>query len=149
MSLQQSDIIEAIIQTPDHASPIQIFGLHPGSPRSETLWKLRNLTLEYISEKFSHSLLPNKILVGDFNTSPWSPEFKNMEKISAAKNSAHGFGYIPSWSLTNLNGLLRFISSAYIDHCLVSDTFTVINKQHFKINGTDHLLISTTLGIKI
>jgi len=143
----EGHVIESIIQSPKNSTPIQIFAIHPGSPRNEALWKLRNATLNYVAHQISSSFLQYKILIGDFNTSPWSAEFKSLESISELHSSADGFGYIPSWSYNNFNSLLRIISSAYIDHCLVSDSFTILNKQYQSINGSDHVLVFTELGL--
>ncbi len=61
-------------------------------------------------------------------------------------NSADGYGYIPSWSRYSTSKLVRLISSAYIDHCLVSKSFNIKNKKYQYIKGSDHVLISTELG---
>jgi endonuclease/exonuclease/phosphatase (EEP) superfamily protein YafD len=140
-------IIEAIIQSPETSEPIQIFSLHPTSPRNETLWQLRNVALDYVAKKAHESPLPYKIIIGDLNTTPWSLQFKQLQKNSMLINSANGFGYIPSWSFSSINKLMRIISSAYIDHCLISDSLIVINKRNQTINGTDHLLLITELAI--
>ena len=143
----EGHIIEVIVQSPESTVPVHIFALHPGAPRSKALWRLRNLTLVYVAHTVSASSLPHKIIIGDINTSPWSPEFKYLRNTSALLNSAHGFGYIPSWSFSSLNKFARMMSSAYIDHCLVSDVFKIINKEYRPVSGSDHLLISTRLGL--
>jgi endonuclease/exonuclease/phosphatase (EEP) superfamily protein YafD len=144
----EGHIIEAIIQTPKTSMPVQIYALHPSSPRTEKLWHLRNATLDYVAHQVASSFLQYKIIIGDINTTPWSTEFKYLEKISSLTNTAAGFGYIPSWSYSNRNNLIRVFSSAYIDHCLVSDSFRVIKKEYQVIKGTDHVLILTKLGIE-
>ncbi len=141
-------ILEVIIQAPETETPVQIFALHPASPRSEKLWQLRNATLAYTSELVSSSSLPNKIVIGDFNSTPWSGQFKYLQKNSRLKNSAEGFGYIASWSYSAVNYVMRLLSSAYIDHCLVSSTFTVLNKQYQRVQGSDHLLLLTELAVE-
>ena len=143
----EGKIIETIVQSPESTVPVHIFALHPGAPRSKVLWRLRNSTLGYVAHKVFASRLPHKIVIGDINTSPWSPEFKYLRNTSDLRNSAHGYGYIPSWSASSLNKFARLISSAYIDHCLVSNVFRIINKQSRPVSGSDHLLISTRLGL--
>lgn len=142
----EGKIIEVIIQSPEKSIPIHLFALHPGAPRSKTLWQLRNSTLDYVAQQVSASRLPYKIVIGDINTTPWSPAFKSLEKTGVLQNSARGFGYIPSWAPGSINKLMRWLISAYIDHCLVSDSFKIINKEYKSIDGSDHLLISTKLG---
>ena len=144
----ESNIIEVIIQSPKQITPIQLFALHPVSPRSKTLWLLRNLTLEFVAKRVSTTLQKYSIVIGDMNTSPWSPTFKNLLDNSKLINSANGFGYIPSWAHNTSNILTRISSSAYIDHCLISHSFNVLNKEFQHIDGSDHVLISTELGIE-
>ncbi|MFT5879369.1 MAG: endonuclease/exonuclease/phosphatase (EEP) superfamily protein YafD [Moritella sp.] len=148
MGHTKGHFIEAIIQTPKTSTPVQIYALHPSSPRTEKLWQLRNATLDYVAHQVASSFLQYKIVIGDINTTPWSTEFKYLEKISSLTNTAAGFGYIPSWSYSNRNNLIRVLSSAYIDHCLVSNSFNVIKKEYQVVKGTDHVLIFTKLGIE-
>jgi endonuclease/exonuclease/phosphatase (EEP) superfamily protein YafD len=140
-------IIEAVIQSPNSAKPLQIFAIHPASPRNEHLWLNRNATLSYLSQQLTRSFLPHKIVIGDFNTSPWSGYFKQLSQSALLQNSATGFGYMPSWSYVGHSPALRMLTSAYIDHCLVSQSFSVLNKQYQDIEGSDHVMILTILGL--
>jgi len=144
----ESNVIEITIQSPEQYIPIQLFALHPASPRNKTLWLLRNLTLEFVAMRVSTTLYKYSIVIGDMNISPWSPKFKNLLDNSNLINSANGFGYIPSWAHNTSNILTRVSSSAYIDHCLISHSFNVLNKEFQHIDGSDHVLISTELGIE-
>lgn len=146
LGYKSGHILEVIIQMPDYAKPIQIYALHPGSPRSKKLWQLRNSTLAVVANKVATSPFVNKIVIGDFNSSPWSHAFKYFQKTSQLKNSAQGFGYIPSWSYHS-QPLLSILSSVYIDHSLVSEPFEVLNKYSQAIQGSDHLLLLTELAI--
>lgn len=141
-------IIEAIIQNPQTSTPVQIFTLHPPSPRNANLWQLRNRTLEYVALQAFSSLLQYKIIIGDFNTTPWSTQFKNMLQHSQLTNSTNALGYIPSWAYSQHNKLQYLLSSAYIDHCLISNSFTVISKNYQRIPGSDHQLLVTELGMR-
>ena len=140
-------IIEALVQSPESGNPVQIFTLHPVSPRNEALWHLRNAALEYVAQLSAHSLLQYKIIIGDLNTSPWSAQFTYLQKNSLLSNSSNRFAYIPSWSYSNSNPLLSLLSSAYIDHCLISSSFQVISKNYQNIQASDHQLLSTELGM--
>ena len=137
-------ILEVIIQLPKSLAPLQLYALHPSSPRSEELWQYRNQTLTSVATKIAHSPFHNIVVVGDFNSSPWSSTFRNFKAISQLKNSAQGFGYIPSWSLS-ANPTLSTLTSVYIDHNLISKHLKVINKHAQAINGSDHKLLMTQL----
>ena len=140
-------VIETFVHPPDSDTSIKILALHPGAPRNKVLWQLRNNTLEFIASQASSSALQQQIVLGDINVSPWSPIFKSLAKNSRLQNSAAGHGYIPSWALFTTNHLTRLLSSAYIDHCLVSKSFNIRDKQYQHIEGSDHVLISTILEL--
>lgn len=141
-------VLEVIIQMPISGVPIQLYAIHPSSPRSETLWLSRNQTLATLSSQIENSPFNNRIVVGDFNSSPWTHSFKVFQQKSQLKNSADGFGYVPSWSLTK-KPFISMFSSVYIDHALVSEPFSILNKQRQFINGSDHLLLITKTSIRI
>lgn len=141
-------IIEAIVQSPKASLPVHIFALHPASPRNADLWRLRNVTLEYVGQQVLRSLLQYKMIIGDLNTTPWSAQFKQLQQNSLLTNSNHRLAYLPSWSYSQHNGLLRLLSSAYIDHCLISDSFQVISKESLNIPGSDHQLLVTELEMR-
>jgi len=144
LGYKSGQLLEAIIQMPHSTSPIQVFALHPSSPRSEILWQRRNETFSILAEKASVSPFINKIMIGDFNSSPWSSAFKNLQQNSQLKNSANGFGYLPSWSYS-AKPLFSILTSAYIDHSLISPSFNVLNKYSQLIQGSDHRLVITEL----
>lgn len=141
-------VLEVIIQMPISGVPIQLYAIHPSSPRSEALWLSRNQTLTTLSSQILNSPFINRIVVGDFNNSPWTHSFKVFQQKSQLKNSADGFGYAPSWSLSNKT-FLSMLSSVYIDHVLVSEPFNILNKNRQFISGSDHLLLVTKTSIRI
>jgi endonuclease/exonuclease/phosphatase (EEP) superfamily protein YafD len=143
----EGKIIEVTIAPADGVIPVRILALHPGAPRSAELWRLRNKTLEYIAEQTSGSPVQHQIVIGDFNVSPWSPFFKTLVSRSGLQDGVSGYGYIPSWSPFSSNSLTRLLSSAYIDHCLVSSSITVRGKSHSFIEGSDHVLVETLLEL--
>ncbi|MFT6926248.1 MAG: endonuclease/exonuclease/phosphatase (EEP) superfamily protein YafD [Psychromonas sp.] len=148
LGYQGGHIIEVIIQSPKTNNPVHIFTLHPVSPRNAELWQLRNSTLNYVAEQAFASLLQYKIIVGDLNTTPWSAQFKALQKNSLLTYSDNAFSYIPSWSYSEKNPLLSLLSSAYIDHCLISAAFAVISKDYQRVPGSDHQLLITELGMR-
>ncbi|PKG37915.1 endonuclease/exonuclease/phosphatase family protein [Psychromonas sp. Urea-02u-13] len=146
LNAEKTHILEVVIQSPKSQTPVQIYAIHPVSPRNEQLWLQRNKTFVYLSELVSESLLDNKIIIGDFNSSHWSSAFKKLQRNTALKNSAAGFGYIPSWSHGGLHGWWPMLS-AYVDHCLISPQMAVLNKYQQIMPGSDHRLIKTLLAI--
>jgi len=146
LGAQRGHLLEVLLQHDRLNSPIQLYALHPVSPRTKKLWQTRNSSLKEMARMIASSPFTHKIVVGDFNSSPWSAEFKNFQKNTQLKSSADGFGYISSWSYSD-NPVLSLISSAYIDHQLVSKNVSVLNKNSTPISGSDHQLILTQLQI--
>lgn len=137
-------LLEVLIQHLPTNTAIQLYALHPSSPRSKKLWQQRNALLRYAAKQVATSPFPYQVVIGDFNSSPWSTSFKYFQENSLLKNSAQGFGYIPSWSYSK-HILINMISSVYIDHCLISQSFSVLSKNHQRVSGSDHLLLFTEL----
>jgi len=82
---------------------------------------------------YLNTLPEPKILVGDLNTTMWSPYYKRLVEKIGLKNVREGFGVLPSWP-TYLPPL--FIP---IDHCLVSREIQVIEVRTGSRVGSDHL----------
>ena len=140
-------ILEAQVTPTGFDRPVRILALHPGAPRNRELWEWRNETLAFINREVTRFPRQRQIVIGDLNVSPWSPVFQTLVNDSGLEDSSSGYGYIPSWSLFTHNPISRFLSSAYIDHCLVSSDFTIHDKQWRYSDGSDHLLIATRLGV--
>lgn len=142
--IKGGDIIELILQDPKHNNVLQLFSLHPSSPRSEQLWQARNHTYSELSKQLQHSPFSYQVVIGDFNSSLWSAAFKQWFSQVNLKNSALSFGYIPSWSLSS-QPFWHLLTSVYIDQHLVSYPITILNKRSQMISGSDHRLIITQL----
>jgi len=82
------------------------------------------------------------VLIGDFNTTPWSSRFRQLLKDSDLKNSQQGYGFQTTW-LASLPAPLRIP----IDHCLHSQAFTTINRKIGINIGSDHLPLLVELRL--
>lgn len=80
-------------------------------------------------------------LVGDLNTSPWSPVFKDLRQQSGLKNSMQGFGIQPTWP--------SFIPPLWtpLDHLLHSENFKVLDRKTGPHIGSDHYPVEVTLQL--
>ena len=81
------------------------------------------------------------VLIGDFNTSPWSLAFKRLLRHSGLKSAADGFGYQPTWPAQ-----WPWLGIP-IDHCLVSDGVVVREFSTAGPTGSDHLAIHARLSV--
>ncbi len=82
----------------------------------------------------------NIILAGNFNLAPFNAVFQRLVNQTGLFNSAHGFGYQPTWPSW------LSISSTPIDHILLSKNLLVADRQVGPSIGAEHYPIWVGLG---
>ncbi|MEG4204305.1 endonuclease/exonuclease/phosphatase family protein [Microcoleus sp. Pol7_A1] len=119
---------------------ISLILAHPTVPIKQHSFIDRNQQLTGIGEYAAQVKNP-LIVVGDFNTTMWSPFYKNMVKTGNLRNARSGFGILPTWP--------TFMPLAYIpiDHFLVSQEIGVLKIRTGRNVGSDHLPLITDLVI--
>jgi endonuclease/exonuclease/phosphatase (EEP) superfamily protein YafD len=119
---------------------ISLILVHPTVPIKPQSFIDRNKQLAAIGEYAAQVKNP-LIVVGDFNTTMWSPFYKNMVKTAKLRNARSGFGILPTWP--------TFLPLAYIpiDHFLVSKEIGVLKIRTGRNVGSDHLPLITDLVI--
>lgn len=130
---------------------ISLIAIHPPPPVKLVWFHLRNLQLDKISQ-YIQTLENPVLLVGDLNTTMWSPYYQQLIKKTSLKNTRQGWGILPSWpTQSNLSPFPSWASrllSIPIDHCLISREFQVIDTYTGSYIGSDHLPLITKLRIK-
>lgn len=81
------------------------------------------------------------VVIGDFNSTPWSSRFRKFQQASNLHNSQRGFGLQPTWQSTFPSVLM-----IAIDHCLHSRSITTINRYIGSNIGSDHLPLVVELS---
>ncbi len=81
------------------------------------------------------------VVVGDLNTTMWSPFYKSMVKTARLRNARSGFGILPTWPT------FMPLLSIPIDHLLVSKEIGVLKVHTGRYVGSDHLPLITDLII--
>jgi endonuclease/exonuclease/phosphatase (EEP) superfamily protein YafD len=74
------------------------------------------------------------VVIGDFNTTPWSGRYEKFLHDSNLRNSLQGFGLQPTWHASLPSTLM-----IAIDHCLHSKSIRTINRATGPNIGSDHL----------
>src|SRR5262245_25992548 len=82
------------------------------------------------------------IMLGDFNCTPWSPAFAELEARSRLRNSQLGFGTNPTWP-TYLPGM-----QLPIDHCLLSASLVAVDRFVGPAFGSDHYPLVVDVGVR-
>ncbi|MEG4117516.1 endonuclease/exonuclease/phosphatase family protein [Microcoleus sp. N9_B4] len=119
---------------------ISLILVHPTVPVKQQSFIDRNRQLAALGEYAAQVKNP-LIVLGDFNTTMWSPFYKNMVKTAKLRNARSGFGILPTWP--------TFMPLAYIpiDHFLVSKEIGVLKIRTGRNVGSDHLPLITDLVI--
>lgn len=110
---------------------VSIVGTHPVPPVGGEYSTHRNNQLAALPAIVKAQKNP-ALLMGDLNTTPWSPHFTRLVRDSGLKNSMKGFGFQPTWP-ANLS-LMRIP----LDHVLHSPEITIHNRMIGGDVGSDH-----------
>ena len=119
---------------------VSIIGTHPPPPVGAEYSNERNnqlAALPALIKKQNHPVL----LIGDLNTTPWSPYFTKLVRESRLKNSMKGFGHQPTWPRNH------FFLRIPLDHVLHSPEITIRNRMVGGDVGSDHFPVIVDFSI--
>jgi endonuclease/exonuclease/phosphatase (EEP) superfamily protein YafD len=111
---------------------VSILALHPPTPVRTDKFRNRNRQFNEAAAIFRANRGPG-ILIGDLNTTMWSPYFTDLVRDSGLRDARLGFGLKPSWPMP-----LPAILQLPIDHCLVSADVSVAAIGTGRRTGSDH-----------
>jgi endonuclease/exonuclease/phosphatase (EEP) superfamily protein YafD len=129
--LVQTGLPTIVAQLLTPTGPLTLFCAHTASPRSADHLATRNKQLESLA-KIAKNRVGPVMVMGDFNTTSWSPFFTEFLARSGLSDSRRGFGVQPTWPAASLP--LRIP----IDHCLVSREVGVYSRRVGHSVGSDH-----------
>lgn len=146
--LPESPYIEGGLQTAIavelemEQAPVTLVLAHVRAPTSPGKAELRNSQFGTLAEMLQVDRNDARILLGDLNTTPWSPYYRQLAATAEMRNAAVGRGYLPTWPAGF--SLLKIP----IDHCLVSEALRVSNFRTGSDFGSDHLPIVVDLSLR-
>jgi endonuclease/exonuclease/phosphatase (EEP) superfamily protein YafD len=112
---------------------LRLYGVHLNWPVVLRAARGRNAQLAELGRELAECR-GSCVVVGDFNTTPWSSHFRDLLRNSGFHNCAAGRGLLPTWP-SGLPALLRI----RIDHCLASMAVSVADVRVGGSWGSDHL----------
>jgi endonuclease/exonuclease/phosphatase (EEP) superfamily protein YafD len=118
---------------------VHLVGTHPLPPGTANMSWLRNDQLRNLATHVRKQT-GHVILLGDLNTTPWSPHFQQLLRDSHLRNTARhqdALGTWPAWSPLRIP----------LDHCLVSPAIRVLDRQVGPDVKSDHLPVLADLWI--
>lgn len=142
LTLDQSSHIALLAQLEIAGRSVAVLGLHPTTPVTREKFKNRTLQFEKAAG-LMNAIDGPKVLIGDLNTTMWSPYFSDLVRDSGLRDARLGFGIKTSWPAP-VPSFLRIP----IDHCLLSDDFNVTSVEVGSSIGSDHLPLVVTASLK-
>lgn len=119
---------------------VTIFGTHPFPPvtrfnQDNWIAQMDDLARRVRGENGA------VVVIGDFNTTPWSENYRRFRSISGLNDTMQGFGPQASWpSFVPYAGLP-------IDHVMVSPGIRTLKRRVGGFVGSDHFPVTAELGI--
>ncbi|HTI51861.1 MAG TPA: endonuclease/exonuclease/phosphatase family protein [Planctomycetaceae bacterium] len=129
------------VETAGEPAPVTIFGTHPMRPMLGVGDAARNEQLAALA-KLVTARSGATIVVGDLNTTSWSPGFSDFSERVGLVDSRLGLGVQPSWP-----SFLPLPFRIPIDHCLVSPGIRIADRRIGPDVGSDHLPVIVDLAI--
>ena len=133
-------------------TPLVVVAAHPPPPKPRLIAQ-RNLEFDWITE-FVQSQRSPVVLVGDLNTTMWSPYYQRLERQTGLHNARRGFGILPTWPaptpFSPLPISLRWLKHVLwipIDHVLVSPDLPVRSLRTGDNIDSDHLPVIAELQV--
>jgi len=120
---------------------LRLYGVHLNWPVVLMAARGRNAQLSALGRELAECR-GACVVVGDFNTTPWSSHFRDLQRNSGFRNCAAGKGLLPTWP-SGLPALLRI----RIDHCLASTAVSVAGVRVGASVGSDHLSTINDLSV--
>ena len=122
--------------------PLALYATHLASPSNRGDTARRNRQLLALAKQLRADPSNPKILVGDLNTTRWSPWFGIIADSAGLRDTEEGFGFQPTWSYMPF-GVWFGIP---IDHLLVSSDVHVLDRRVGPDLGSDHRPVVTMIG---
>ncbi|WP_299489059.1 endonuclease/exonuclease/phosphatase family protein [Acaryochloris sp. IP29b_bin.137] len=120
---------------------LTVIGIHPPIPLTRSSFAVRNQQFERIAP-FIEKISNRVIVMGDFNTSPWSPYFSQFLQAADLSSVTQGQGIWATWSYEST--FPHLLAKIPIDH-IASRGFDGIEAWVGQANGSDHRPIVAVL----
>ena len=118
------------------AKPLRIIATHPIPPMDQSRWEARNEQLLNVAGRFNETT--SNVMVGDFNLTPWSPNFPKVVAAANLKDASKPLGLSLSGLTPTWYVFPTWIGGLKIDHALVSGDVTVQDLSIGQDVGSDH-----------
>lgn len=130
--MNHSPYIKTKVVMPDK-SEVTLLMVHLIAPIGSNFTKLKGDALEILNTE-ANKVDGKVIVIGDFNTTPYSPQISNLRNSSKFYSASKGKGLLDTWEGPSF---LKF----QIDHAFVSNSMKVDKFEVKDTLGSDHHMI--------
>jgi len=121
--------------------PVSVLTLHPPTPMRRDKFQARNSQFAAAAARLRDTRGP-KVLIGDLNTTPWSPYYADLVRDAGLRDPRLGVGLWTTWPMP-MPAFLRIP----IDHCLTSEDVRVESIHTGGRTGSDHRPLVVDLAV--
>lgn len=134
--------VHATVAAPGGA--FELVAVHLASPTTPAHAALRDAQLAELARLLgppeSRAGRPPRVLVGDFNTTPFAPAFRALLAATGMHDARRPQGLLGTWPAPWLPLLIQ------IDHCVADASAGVVRVTRGPYVGSDHYPLEVTLG---
>ncbi len=127
-----------VVDVETASGPVRVINVHLRAPVTPTGAAQRARQFAALAELTASTELPLAV-VGDFNATPWSPDFRQWISGSGLQNGIGGHGVAYTWPTAAAPLWIP------IDACVVNNRLSVVAQRRGNRIGSDHFPLVTTL----
>ena len=129
-----------VVAYADEDQEFTVIATRPYPPVNARQSQVRDQQLQAVGELAAETAGP-LLVMGDLNTSPWSPIFHELARTSSLRDSRRGYGLQVTWTGAPFVWLP-------IDHVFVSDEIVIHDRRVGPDIGSDHLPILMDFSVR-
>jgi len=122
-----------------------LYALHAPPPLAPTLAEAHEGILGELAEKIAGKRFP-ALVVGDLNTTARSHRFTKLVGLTHLRDTAGISPWANTWPSALVN--VASVLGIRIDHCLVSNSFSLVERQRLEDLGSNHLPVKCVVQIE-
>jgi endonuclease/exonuclease/phosphatase (EEP) superfamily protein YafD len=115
---------------------INVIGVHLNPPLNPCAHTQRGLQIEAITKEINQSAKEPYVLIGDFNATPYCPDYRNLQKNTPLRGTAFTATLKNTWHPNR--PILGPLLGTNVDHIFLSPHFTPVTRKILPKTGSDH-----------
>lgn len=123
-----------LLHAPNLHAPVEVFTIHAETPLNVQDFNERNTQIRSTAQAAAQSDSPYRLMIGDWNITPFSPHFTNALEISGLNYWHRGLAPVATWPTFVPIPALQIP----IDHILFGDGLRPVSKERGPAMGSDH-----------